>query len=562
LKILLVEDHATDLELTGNELRRLGHVVLPVTNGAEALELFDRSRPDVVITDIFMPGMDGFALIHAVQKRALPHWQPVILLSGLNDQATQRQALATGADAFVTKPVVAADLESRLLVIERLLRLQQEARQRAVELEHYYAAEEEDKRIARHLIDRLMNVDKLDDPAIRLWLMPSGDIGGDLVANARTPAGVLHVMVADGTGHGLAASINVLPVAAPFYSMTQKGFGIETIVRELNIKVRQFLPVDRFVALTLATIDFREGLIKVWNGGNPEPFLLRSDGHAERVFTLGHLPLGVLPDDEFDSSFETQTIDGSSQLVLYTDGLIKTRNRAGEPFGVHRLTATLVHAEAGNRLASIIDAVTNHLGESPADDDISVLLINCVHEKETIEPPTDKLRVAVADPGKWQFSLSLGPRELRRIDVVPMLLGLINQFEGSHERSGEVFIVLSELFNNALDHGLLRLDSSLKAMPDGMERYLDERSRRLAGLADGEIEITVRQVITDDRAWLHLCCRDSGPGFDYRPFERTSLPIRDDQPYGRGLYLVRSLCSQLEFKGRGNEITAIIALEH
>ena len=561
MKILLVEDSTEDQQLTCSALAHLDHQVLLASNGAKALEMFRHERPDVVITGIYMPGMDGFALTRAVQNLALPHWQPVIFLSNQSDDALQRKALETGAEAFIVKPVQTSALEGRLLVIERLLRMQRDAWRRRSELERYYAAEEEDKRIARHLIGRLMTPEQLGDPAIRHWLMPSPNIGGDLIGCARTPNGILHAMIADGSGHGLAASINALPVAAPFYRMTEKGFGIETIVRELNAKVRQFLPADRFVAVTLAAIDFREGLVKVWNGGNPEPFLLSADGHAEKVFLLGHVPLGALPDEEFDASIETHALSKASQLVLHTDGLIKALNRQGEMFGIHRLAAALAHADADQRLPAVIEAVSNHLDGQMAQDDISVLLINCLHDKGALEPPPERLRVGSSDLGEWQFSLHLGPNELRRVDVVPLLLGLVNQFEGSRVRSGEVFIVLAELFNNALDHGLLRLDSRLKSAPEGMETYLAERSQRLAALSEGEIEITFQQTVSDGRAWLRVRCRDSGPGFDYRQFERPMPTSTDGRPFGRGLQLVRSLCAQLEFKNQGSDITAIIALE-
>jgi hypothetical protein len=82
---------------------------------------------------------------------------------------------------------------------------------------------------------------------------------------------VLHVLLADGAGHGLAASLNVLPVTAPFYRMTERGFGIDAIAREINSKVRALLPVDRFIAATLVAVNFRERYVTVWNGGNPGP---------------------------------------------------------------------------------------------------------------------------------------------------------------------------------------------------------------------------------------------------------------------------------------------------
>ena len=323
MKILLVEDNPDDLFFAQEELQRLGHVVAGVENGVKALELYERERHDVVITDIFMPGMDGFALTREVQRLAAPHWQPVLFLSGHRADDLQVKALQVGADGYIVKPVSAAMLEARLKVIQRLLTMQRQVEEYAFQLEKYYAAEEEEKRIAEHLIQRLVNADKLGDAAIRYWIAAAALFSGDLIAAARTPGSVLHVLLADGTGHGLAASINVLPIIAPFYRMTEKGFGIDAIVREMNTKVRQFLPEGRFVAATVAAIDFREGYVRVWNGGNPEPFMLSAGGHAEHVFALRHLPLGVLEEAEFETTAETHAFGADTQLILYSDGVIE-----------------------------------------------------------------------------------------------------------------------------------------------------------------------------------------------------------------------------------------------
>lgn len=559
MKILLVEDNPDDLFFAQAELKQLGHVVVGVENGVKALELYERERHDIVITDIFMPGMDGFALTREVQRLAAPHWQPVLFLSGQRADDLQVKALQIGADGYIVKPVSAVMLDARLKVIERLLIMQRQVEEHAFKLEKYYAAEEEEKRIAEHLIQRLVNADKLNDPVIQYWISAAALFSGDLVAAARTPGSVLHVLLADGTGHGLAASINVLPIIAPFYRMTEKGFGLDAIVRELNAKVKQFLPDGRFVAATLAAIDFREGYVQVWNGGNPEPFMLSAAGHAEHVFAQRHLPLGVLVDDEFETMAETHAFGTDMQLILYSDGVIEAENGAGEMFGFDRLAEALIKTPPQNRLDSAVAAVSDHMADRGARDDISIMLVNC--RRETVTEPSQIAGSAAAasDPGNWRFSLRLGAAEVRKLDVVPLLLGLVNQFDGARDRSGELFVILSELFNNSLDHGLLRLDSRQKLDPEGMERYLDERQVRLAMLIEGEVELEIEQFELSGGNWLRIVCRDTGPGFDHAALMQ-GIPEVSELPFGRGLALVRSMSASFEFNETGNAVTAILAL--
>jgi CheY-like chemotaxis protein/serine phosphatase RsbU (regulator of sigma subunit) len=559
MKILLVEDNPDDLYFARRELTRLGHAVVTAENGDDALALYVRERPDLVITDIHMPGMDGFELTQEVQRRAGQDWQPVMFLTGHRDDALQIRALGVGADAYVVKPVSAEMLDARLKVIDRLLRMQRLEREREKELVRRNVAAEEERRIAEHLLRYLVNADKLDDPAIRHWVSAAAVFGGDVIAAARTPARTLHVLLADGPGHGLVAAINVLPVIAPFYRMTEKGFGIDAIVREMNAKIRQFLPEGRFVAATVAAIDFREAYVRIWNGGNPAPLLVAADGAPEPACTLRHLPLGVLDDREFEATTETRGFGAHQQLLLYSDGLIEAESAAGIPFGMAGLTAAAGGGAPETRLQRIVSAVSKHRGTAAMADDVAMVLVQGQPAATPLELPVAAAQVAaeVLDPG-WCFNLRLGARELRELDVVPLLHGLVAQFGVTGQRAAEFFVILSELFNNSLDHGLLKLDSRQKADPEGMERFAREREARLARLTEGEIEFAIEQFEHAGAVWLRVVCRDSGTGFDHAA-RRNAGPGRE-LPFGRGLALVRALSSSFEYNEVGNTATVIFAV--
>lgn len=559
MKILLIEDNADDQFHAKRELSGLGHTVIAASSGSEGLELYRSEHPDVVITDIYMTGMDGFALTRAVQALAAPRWQPVLFLSAHRDDELQVRALQVGADAYVVKPVSAEVLGAKLDVLQRLLRMQHQAESRAIELERYYRAEEEEKRIARHLMQRFVRGAELNDPAMRHWISAAAAFSGDIVAAQRTPDGALHVLLADGTGHGLAASINVLPVLAPFYRMSEKGYGIEAIARELNAKVKDFLPGDRFVAATLAAIDLRERVIGVWNGGNPEPVLIGP--HGSRAFAMRHVPLGVLPDEEFDDTLDMHGFADGSQFFVYSDGLVEAENALGEAFGAERLAFALVAADSAGRFEMLKAAVNHHLGAATPHDDISVLMVECQSPGEaTFTPVGHVVPGAAVQRGSWRSTLRLTATEIRHVDAVPLLLSLAGQFESVRHGTDRLFVILSELYNNALDHGLLRLDSSLKLHPDGMEAYLGARQARLAALASGEIELELEQLAGPGPGWLRVSCRDSGPGFEHAGLD-ASAAGESELPFGRGLMLMRAMCAELRFNDDGNHVTATLQLD-
>ncbi|MBE7421449.1 MAG: SpoIIE family protein phosphatase [Zoogloeaceae bacterium] len=562
MRILLVDADPAARATTAAQLRGMGLDVVEAGDGGAALDACAREAIDLVVTELELPGLSGYALTRALRQRAYLSWQPVIVLTTVTGEDAVLETFDAGADAFLRKPIEDRSLHARLRPIMRAFMLQQESEARERELQQRYQAEEEEKRLAQHLMRRLINEDKLNDPAIECWISPAQTLSGDLVAAARTPGGVLHVLLADGTGHGLAASLNVLPITAPFYRMTERGFGIGAIARELNVKLREMMPADRFVAATLVEMDPRELLVKVWNGGNPMLYLIGPAGSGECVFASTHLPLGLADDDAFDESVESCAFDPGSRLVLFSDGLTEAENAAGEAFGEERLARLLTGNPPGWRMRQVKDAVAEHLAGVSAHDDISLVLVRC----DGAEAPQPEPAAAAAAPasgpaGAWRLALRLGPDELRGMDVVPVLLALLQNFELLRAHGGALFIVLSELFNNALDHGVLGLSSALKHSADGMERYLDERARRLRELREGQVEIVLemedRLGMDSGDLWIH--CRDSGAGFDYKNVGADD-GSGERSAFGRGLTLVRSLCDGLEFAGCGNQAVARLSL--
>jgi CheY-like chemotaxis protein len=117
--LLVVEDVPNILELLEVTLRFKGYPVITATNGQEALDLIQKQHPALVITDILMPRMDGYALVHSMRKNPLTSQIPVIFLSATFITAEDKNfALSLGAVRFLEKPV---DTEDFLLTIGEVL---------------------------------------------------------------------------------------------------------------------------------------------------------------------------------------------------------------------------------------------------------------------------------------------------------------------------------------------------------------------------------------------------------------------------------------------------------
>lgn len=117
--ILVVEDIPNVLELLVVTLRFKGYPVITATNGQDALNVIAREKPALVITDILMPKMDGYALVHKLRTDPLTRRIPVIFLSATYVTPEDKAfALSLGAVKFLEKPV---DTEEFLLTIAEVL---------------------------------------------------------------------------------------------------------------------------------------------------------------------------------------------------------------------------------------------------------------------------------------------------------------------------------------------------------------------------------------------------------------------------------------------------------
>ena len=431
------------------------------------------------------------------------------------------------------------------------------------DLAQYHALAEEEKRVAKHVLDQLVRVERTLADRVSSWILPASYFSGDVIAVAETPGHVLHLLLADGTGHGLSAALGALPAVQPFHAMTQKGSSIATIVREMNSKLRELLPTGRFIAATLASINPRSGVIQVWNGGNPACFLIGDDGAVLRRFTSTHLALGVVGDREFDAEIETIKLECNCQLVMVSDGLVDAQNANGEAFGEERLLAWCADAPPGARLVSLRSAIHGHLEYKPPDDDISIMLVRCRLPTEAVEsapalpPPAIAGATDVQRKGGHRLQLTLGVDQLSAAEVVPALYTLFTELRLVSRSDSAVFVVLSELFNNAVDHGLLRLGSQ-NAGRDA-ERYIAERARRLAELETGSLQIAAERIVVGERPALRLVIRNTGDGFDHASVLRLMRAQTANGPPG-GMRIVRDLCSTLEYRDGGREVEAVVPL--
>jgi CheY-like chemotaxis protein len=554
-RVLVVDDQRQAQVLLARFLRRMGYHVEIAGNGREAVDAVARSRPDIVIMDVEMPVMGGFEATERI--REIPgRWLPIVFLSATPDSGALIRALDKGGDDYLVKPIGYSVLRAKMRAVSRTLMLQRELEDRNVRLAAYQAQEEEQNRAAEHVIRGLANQDLLDQSVVQHWTAAANVFSGDLVAAALTPTGVLHVMLADGAGHGLAAALTALPVTQPFYRMSEKGYPLSRIAEEINRKIRKLLPVERFVAATLIALDSREQVIETWNGGNPPLCVIGREGNLLHVARSRNLALGVAPERLFRGETEIYRFDEPCQVIACSDGLLEAAGWTAGESGMRKLAELVAQHPEAVRLDALKAHCVSMRSGSPGADDISAVAIGCVPGMPAVRHvPADD---AVRDPGDLQLHVTFSAQQLKHLDVVPLLHDLVRRMHGGSSPDPKLFVVLSELVTNALDHGVLGLDSGVKLGPDGFEEYARQRRERLDALDLGAIEVRIAATTRGGRPLLAIAVRDSGPGFDHANALELAGP-GTRLPFGRGISLLKRLCRAVHYRGCGNEAEVVFA---
>jgi len=119
-KVLVADDKATSRELVRTVLEKAGYEVCEAANGADAVRTARETRPDLIILDLHMPELDGFAAMKALRREEAFTKLPIVALTASAMQGDRERAMAVGFTGYITKPIRLGDLRSE---VARLLGL-------------------------------------------------------------------------------------------------------------------------------------------------------------------------------------------------------------------------------------------------------------------------------------------------------------------------------------------------------------------------------------------------------------------------------------------------------
>ncbi len=547
-KALIVDDEKTNRLILKSLLSKQGYQTIEAINGQEAVDLFIQENPSIIFMDVMMPILDGYEATRQIKAASANRFVPVIFLTAMSDEEALAQCIEAGGDDFLVKPYDKIILQSKIRSMQRIAALNRE-------VQGMYSMIHREQEIAESVFINAIQSSNIQNQYLRQVVRPAGIFSGDMVLSAYSPSRDLFFLTGDFTGHGLLAALGAMPVSEVFRAMTTKGFSPEEILTGINKKLKSMLPVGMFFGAQLVIVNHDLEHVRVFNAGMPDVLIV--DGETNQVkhrLKSTGLPLGVDAGIDPKEMLQYAPIGYNDKILMYSDGLIEARNSNDEEFGNERLIASISNAPKNSIFDHIFDDIDSFCGDITTQaDDVTLVEITCVHDvlpeievHEYIKPST----LLLGDRGEWKLSLRFNGSRLRETNPVPVLVNYLMEMEELEAERQSLFTVMTELYINALDHGVLGLDSNLKVDPAGFEAYFQTRESRLANLDSGYVIFNLSVEQESARRSILLRIEDSGRGFD---FENHAPPIaRETALSGRGILLIQDLCESLEYHGKGN----------
>jgi len=556
---LVVDDEPTNRFILKSLLKKNNFEVVEAINGEQAIDLFLEKDPDIIFMDIMMPVMNGYIATEKIKSLSKEKFIPVIFLTAMTSDESLNKCIDSGGDDFLTKPFNKTILMSKIQSMRRI----QDLLTQTTRLKDMMQRDEE---VAEKVFNTAITTANDQPDSLRTILQPAGLFSGDMILTSYTPAHDLDILVGDFTGHGLSAAIGALPASEIFHAMSKKGFTGPQILERINDKLNLILPTGMFMAAQFVRIRHELDHIEACNSGMPDILILDGDKrNIKHRIPSKTLPLGITTDFTTTPNFQYIPINTGDRVILFSDGAIESRNNEGQLFGQAQLESALQTSSNEFAIDSGLSSIKSHNHECPQDDDISLIEAICSPRLLPSWDPEDTNNKDQHNNGNFSLDeismhLKYSGERLRLAYPIPAIINFIKSSPGFDKHYQALFTIFTELFLNSLDHGILKLDSSLKQTASGFSEYFTQRDMRLSKLNDGHIHISLKSIPKPYGANIHIIIEDSGAGFNYNNSDMTQSIT--NQNSGRGINLVHELCTSLLYQGNGNIVEAIYELKH
>ena len=391
VQILVIDDDATMRFLVTLVLRKQGYEILQAKNGEEGLALARENAPALIICDWMMPEMDGLEVCKAIKSDPRFSATFFILLTAREEVSDRIQGLDTGADEFLSKPIEATELQSRVRAGLRLYNLNQALQKLAQDLQSQKQLLETELGEAAAYVQSLLPAPWKSDIEIKSYFLPSKQLGGDFFyydwihGGSENP--LLRFYFLDVSGHGLRSALLSVSIRnfLQLTSLEQRNINLNDPGKILALLNENFSMEDhngQYFTIIYGIYDRATHCLTYANAGHPPAILLSPPLEGElknesQYLKATGIPVGFMPGFQF--GVERHIIRPGSKLYVFSDGIYEIINEfTGKPWGFERFAEVLevFYDQPHLNLADLIQQIQAETKIHSFDDDCAILELN------------------------------------------------------------------------------------------------------------------------------------------------------------------------------------------
>jgi CheY-like chemotaxis protein len=364
--VLIVDDTPENLDVLKAALKQ-DYKVLIANSGALALQIAARDpQPDLILLDIMMPGMDGYAVMRELQSSESTRSIPVIFVTALSEVIDEMNGLSLGAVDYISKPFSVPIVQARV-------RTHLALRAARIGIAERNARLLEERELIQEVILLMRDERDFDKRNLR-YLMSSVDkTNGDVLLSAFTPGGQQWVLVGDIAGHGPVAALGFPLISQIFYRQAGMGGDTRDLLEELNQAMFEKLPAVIYMPYVFVEISADRRHLDIWNGGLPGCFMFKPGGtwvnYAAMTF-----PMGLCADYRIEGDgCRREELPGGARLWIFTDGLSEMPGKEDQRLGCEGVIALIAELGKDGDLSGLWQKLEDYHGGSQFPDDMTLL---------------------------------------------------------------------------------------------------------------------------------------------------------------------------------------------
>lgn len=375
-KILVVDDNADNRTVLSRSLQRQGHETVEAENGQCALEVMRGGGFDLVLLDVMMPVMDGYAALTAMKDDDALADVPVLMISALSELDSVVRCIEAGAEDYLPKPFNSTLLRARIGVGLEKKRLRDQ------EKKHLRTIEETQKRLAAELDEAARYVRSiLPEPTttpleIEWDFVPSTELGGDSFGYHAIDDDHFAIYLLDVCGHGVGASLLAVAAISALRSGTLPDVDFRDPAQVLSA-LNDAFPMERhnqmYFTIWYGVFKFSERRLSHASGGHPPALLGTADGAIHEIRSPGML-IGAMPGMPYSS--DSLIIEPGSRLVVFSDGAYELTCPDGTMLPWDTFVAEVRKDIFDDKLPATLGKWAQEMHGSPLlEDDLSIFAV-------------------------------------------------------------------------------------------------------------------------------------------------------------------------------------------